>query len=147
MKKLWMVGALVVAFAGGFMLRGVVPGEPVAYAQAQGRVFELRTYTAVDAEKLAALARAVQESHAPAVREARDAEHRLLEAVDAPLSANTMIYVIAHKSREAAKQSWTAFRNDPEWTKVSTESEANGRILAKAPESVYLEATDYSPMK
>jgi hypothetical protein len=67
--------------------------------------------------------------------------------MDAPLADNTLVYIIAHKSREAAKESWSAFSKDPEWQKVSTESEANGRLLAKAPESVFLTAADYSPLK
>jgi hypothetical protein len=65
---------------------------------------------------------------------------------DAPLSQNTMIYLLAHPSREAATKSWTAFRNDPEWKKVASESQANGPLTAKI-ESVFLDPTDYSPMK
>jgi hypothetical protein len=59
---------------------------------------------------------------------------------------NTLIYIISHASRDAAKENWDAFRADPEWQKVAKESEANGKIVAKV-ESVYMEATDYSPMK
>ena len=58
---------------------------------------------------------------------------------------NTLIYVIKHKSRDAAKASWKAFIADPEWKKVAVESQKDGQILAKAPESVYMESTDYSP--
>jgi hypothetical protein len=61
-------------------------------------------------------------------------------------SENTMVYILAHKSREEAKKSWAAFSNDPEWQKVRAESEANGKLVEKM-ESVYLSATDYSPMK
>jgi hypothetical protein len=61
-------------------------------------------------------------------------------------SENTMVYILAHKSREEAKKSWAAFSNDPEWKKARAESEANGKLVEKA-ESVYLSATDYSPMK
>lgn len=64
---------------------------------------------------------------------------------DGPEAKNTLIYVIKHKSREAAKESWKAFIADPEWKKVAKESQVDGRILAKAPESIYMEATDYSP--
>lgn len=64
---------------------------------------------------------------------------------DEPTSQNTLIYVIKHASRAAAKKSWQAFLNDPDWQKVAKESQVDGQILAKAPESVYLEATDYSP--
>jgi hypothetical protein len=61
-------------------------------------------------------------------------------------SENTMVYILAHRSREEAKKSWAAFSNDPEWKKARAESEANGKLVEKA-ESVYLSATDYSPMK
>jgi hypothetical protein len=57
-----------------------------------------------------------------------------------------LIYVIAHKSRDAAKASWAAFQADPEWQKVANESQKNGKIVAKV-ESVFLDPTDYSPMK
>jgi hypothetical protein len=54
--------------------------------------------------------------------------------------------MLAHKSREAAKQSWKDFGNDPEWIKARTESEADGKLTEKI-ESVFLSATDYSPLK
>jgi len=57
-----------------------------------------------------------------------------------------LIYILAHKSREAAKKSWQDFQNDPEWKKARAESEANGKLVEKA-ESVFMAATDYSPMK
>ena len=67
-------------------------------------------------------------------------------AADAPKSQNTLIYVLRHESRDAAKKSWDAFRADPEWVKARTESEASGKIVEKA-ESVYMTATDFSRMK
>jgi heme-degrading monooxygenase HmoA len=57
---------------------------------------------------------------------------------------NTLVYVIKHESRDAAKASWQAFIADPAWKKVARESQLDGQILAKAPESVYMETTDYS---
>ena len=147
MKKFVMLGALAVAFAGGFMMRGVVPGEPVAHAQTAGRIFELRTYTAVDAGKLDALNRRFKD-HTVRLFEKHGMQNiGYWVPADTPLKDNTLIYILAHKSREAAKQSWSAFGKDPEWQKVAKESEANGRILAKAPESVFLNATDYSALK
>ena len=47
MKTMWSAAAIAAAFILGFLARGIVPGEPIAYAQS-GRVFELRTYTAPD---------------------------------------------------------------------------------------------------
>jgi hypothetical protein len=64
--------------------------------------------------------------------------------VDEKRSQNTLIYVIKHKSREAATESWKAFGSDPEWQKVAQESQIDGKILARRPESVFMEATDYS---
>jgi len=58
----------------------------------------------------------------------------------------TLIYILEHRSRDEAKKSWAAFSADPEWQKAKAASEANGRIVAKA-ESVFLTATDYSPIK
>lgn len=64
---------------------------------------------------------------------------------DPELSANTLIYVLKHKSREAAAESWKAFIGDPDWKKAFAASRKDGPLLAKAPESVYMELTDYSP--
>ena len=64
---------------------------------------------------------------------------------DEPDSADTLIYIIEHESRDAAKQSWKAFGSDPAWKKAAQESGV-GR-LAKRPESIYMTATDYSPIK
>jgi hypothetical protein len=59
---------------------------------------------------------------------------------------NTLVYILAHKSREEAKKSWAAFVSDPAWKKAQTESEANGKLVEKA-DVVFMSATDYSPLK
>jgi hypothetical protein len=59
---------------------------------------------------------------------------------------DTLIYLIAHKSRKAADQSWSEFRTDPEWKQVAKESEQNGKIVMHV-DSKYLTPTDYSPLK
>ena len=64
---------------------------------------------------------------------------------DEPKSANTLIYVIRHASRAAAAASWKAFLADPEWKRVAKQSQLDGRILAKRPDSVFMSETDYSP--
>jgi hypothetical protein len=58
---------------------------------------------------------------------------------------NTLIYIIRHPSRDAAKANWAAFGKDPEWQKVRAASEENGKLLTKAPESIYMTPTDFSP--
>jgi NIPSNAP len=60
---------------------------------------------------------------------------------------NTLIYVLLHDSQEAADKSWKDFVADPEWIKVRDASEADGKILARPPERVFMKITDYSPGK
>lgn len=57
---------------------------------------------------------------------------------------DTLIYIIAHKSADAAKASWTAFGSDPAWQAVYKDSIADGRLIKKL-DSVYMSKTDYSP--
>ena len=66
--------------------------------------------------------------------------------MDAPAKDNTLVYLLAHPSREEAKKNWAEFQADPEWQKVNTETQVNGRIVSKV-ESVFLEPADYSPLK
>ncbi len=61
--------------------------------------------------------------------------------VDTP---NTLVYIIAHNSKEAAETSWKAFVADPQWRTVYAESQANGPLVANI-ESVFMTTTDYSP--
>jgi hypothetical protein len=58
----------------------------------------------------------------------------------------TLVYIIAHKSREQAAKNWADFRNDPEWKKVAADSEANGKIVEKVI-SVYMDPADFSQIK
>lgn len=60
-------------------------------------------------------------------------------------SKHTLIYIIRHDSREAARKSWTGFGRDPEWHKARDASDVGG--LAKRPTSIYMKATDYSAMQ
>ena len=63
---------------------------------------------------------------------------------DEPQKSNTLIYVIAHPTREAATANWKAFGEDPEWQSVQKASEANGKIVEKV-DSTFMEMTDFSP--
>ena len=112
-------------------------------SQSHADVFELRTYT-------------TNEGKLPNLN-ARFRDHTVglfkkhgIESVgywvptDGKKAKNTLIYVIKHKSRKAAAASWKAFVADPEWKKVAKESQKDGKILAKRPESVYMNETKYS---
>jgi NIPSNAP protein len=141
-KHLLVYGVGVLA-AGVVVGRSIVPAT--VDAQGNARVFELRTYTAPEG-KLPELHKRFRDHTMRIFQKHGMTNIVYLSPQDAPLSQNTLVYLIAHSSREAAKQSWDAFRNDPEWKKVSAESQVNGPIVAKV-ESMFLDPTDYSPMK
>ena len=63
---------------------------------------------------------------------------------DEPLKGRTLVYILAHPSRNAATANWQAFRDDPEWQSVRDKSEANGKLVEKI-ESTFLVLTDFSP--
>jgi hypothetical protein len=107
-------------------------------------VFELRTYTTNEG-KLDDL-NARFRDHTVALFKKHGIESvGYWVPTDEKRSKNTLIYVIKHESRDAAKASWQAFISDPKWKKAAAESQKDGKILAKSPESVYLKSTDYSP--
>jgi hypothetical protein len=64
--------------------------------------------------------------------------------LDEPAKSNTLIYILAHPSREAAAANWKAFQDDPEWKSVRDKSEENGKIVEKV-DSTYMALTDFSP--
>jgi hypothetical protein len=63
---------------------------------------------------------------------------------DEPLKGKTLVYILAHPSREAATANWQAFRDDPEWQSVRDKSEASGKLVEKI-DSTFLVMTDFSP--
>jgi len=110
------------------------------------RCFEMRTYYAAPG-KLEALNKRFRD-HTCALFKKHGMENigYWIPTEKGKGAENTLVYIVAHKSREEAKKSWTAFIADPEWKKVHQESEANGKLVEKI-ESVFLGATDYSAIK
>jgi hypothetical protein len=137
-----------VMFAMGLMGGLALRSAPAAEAQAAGaaRVFEIRTYTTPDAAKLDAL-KARFRDHTITLFNRHDMKSiGYWTPEDAPLKDTTLIYILAHPSREAAKKNWDDFRKDPEWVKAKAASEVNGALTTKV-ESVFVDATDFSPLK
>ena len=139
-----VLGAILV-FGCGIALGTRMPPLGIAHAQSSQRVFEIRTYTAPEG-KLDALHARFRDHTLRIFQKHGMTSIVYFKPQDAPLSQNTLIYVLAHQSREAAKKSWAEFQADPEWQKVSAESQVNGRIVAKV-DSVFADPADYSPMK
>ena len=63
---------------------------------------------------------------------------------------DTLVYILAHKSKEAAAASFKAFRDDPAWiaARKASEEKAGGSLTTKdGVQSIFMKATDYSPTK
>jgi hypothetical protein len=145
LKNRWFVlaGTVTVFLAG--LLTGSLLQSGIAHAQASKHVFELRTYTAPDG-KLGDLHTRFRDHTIRIFNKHGMKSVIYLSPQDTPDSANTLIYVLEHPSREAAKKAWADFQADPEWVKVAADSQVNGRIVSKVV-SVFADPTDYSPMK
>ena len=114
-------------------------------AVSKDRVFEIRTYTA-EPGRLEALHSRFRDHTLDIFKKHGMTSIGYFAPMDEPLSKNTLIYILSFPSRDAAKKSWAEFAADPEWQKVSKESQVDGKMLTKV-DSVFAEATDYSPMK
>ena len=136
------LGATVLIAVG---LIGFAAGVSVGQEK-KARVYELRTYTVLPG-RLPALHRRFAE-HTMKLFEKHGMKNEMYwTPTDDARKDNTLIYFLAHESQEAADRSWKAFQADPEWIKVRDASEADGKILAKPPERVYMRLTEFSPSR
>jgi len=120
---------------------------PAIPALTGGHVFELRTYTCNEGKLDTLDARFRDHTMKLFVKHGMTNvlyTHPLDETKGA---GKTLVYFLAHASVDAAKKSFDTFRADPEWIKVRDASEANGKLLASPPASVFLTPTDFSALK
>jgi hypothetical protein len=136
-------GIAVLAFAAGSLFTARVYRTEQVRADAN-RVFELRVYHATPGKVPALQARF------------RDTVTKLfakhdMKAVgfwvpeDAPASDNTFIYILAHPSRDGAKEHWTSMQADPAF-KEMMKSEQTDKLVEKV-DSTYMDPSDFSPLK
>jgi hypothetical protein len=130
-----MGAAMMMSSASGFAAQ--------AAGDDTGVVYELRTYHTYEGKL------------EPLLKRFREQETKIFERLgmhgvgywtpdDEPLKGRTLIYMLRHKSREAAKESWAKFGKDPEWVKLKAESEANGAFVEKH-DITFMTLTDFSP--
>jgi uncharacterized protein YbaA (DUF1428 family) len=114
----------------------------------ESRVFELRTYTASPG-KLGALNARFRDHTVGLFRKHGMTQVGYWTPVKGQKGAdNTLIYILAHPSKDAADASFKAFRADPEWVAAKAASEKDGALTApNGVKSVFMTATDYSPTK
>src|SRR6188472_1251901 len=124
--------AILVIVAVVICVATILTGRPVQSVPPTGesktRIFEIRTYT-TEPGKLPDLLKRFRD-HTTALFE----KHGMTNIgywvpLDEPKSANTLVYILAHDSRDAAKKSWADFQGDADWKKVKEASEANGKIV------------------
>src|SRR5207247_6349759 len=137
--------ARAIAVVAPVFVSSFVAGNAVGAQSDSRRVYELRTYTAPEG-KLSEIDKRFRD-HTMRIFKKHGMENvGYWHPQDAPDSSSTLIYIVSHKNRDAAKKSWADFQADPEWQKVSTESQVNGRIVSKVV-SVFMDPTDYSALK
>ncbi len=138
------LAAVVVLAAAGYVLHvgTAAPADP-GDKKVDNRVFELRIYYA-NAGKMDAL-------HA----RFKNHTNKLLEKhgmtligfwTDEKEPQRKLIYLVAHKSKEAAEASWKAFQADPDWITARNASEKDGKLVEKV-DRVWMNPTDYSALK
>jgi hypothetical protein len=135
-------GITIVALVGCVLLARARDDKPAD----SGRVFELRTYTANPGRAEAMHKRFRDHTCELFKKHGMELVGFWTPRDDKDGKADKLVYILAFPSREAAKASWKAFSDDPEWKKVYAESHKDGVIVGKV-ESVYLDPTDYSPLK
>src|SRR5437588_11581407 len=110
-----------------------------------GRVFELRTYYAAPG-KMDALHARFRDHTCKLFKKHGMTIVGFWSPLEPKEAERKLIYLLAYPSKEAADKSWKGFRDDPGGNEARTASEKNGKLVEKV-ESVYLNPTDYSPMK
>ena len=114
-----------------------------ADAQTSTAVYELRIYHAYEG-KLAELLSRFRD-HTRHLFERHDMKNvAYWTPTDDSQKGNTLIYILAHPSRDAATANWKAFQDDPQWQAVRDKSEANGKLVEKV-DSTFMVLTDFSP--
>lgn len=145
MKTLFVALIFAVTTVASFAAEANTVGASPSIAK-DSRAFEMRTYYAAPGKLEALNARFRDHTCALFKKHGMEIVGFWIPMDKEQGAENKLVYILAHKSREAAKKSFADFGKDPEWQKARAESEANGKLVEKV-ESVFLSATDYSPLK
>lgn len=147
MKTLKTITAIITTAL--ILILGIQIGSQTKSAQAaqanNARIYELRTYTTNEGKLDDLHARFANHTNTIFVR------HNMTligywTPSEGETKDNTLIYLIGHESREAAKANWRAFSADPDWKKAYADSKHDGPLVKKV-ESTFLNPTDYSPLR
>jgi len=103
------------------------------------RCFELRTYTVQEGSSIDLLHSRFRDHTSALFRKHGMTIIGYWQPVAKP---NTLIYLLAYKDGMARDAAWAAFGADPEWVKTRTAMAVSVQV-----DSVFMSATDYSPLK
>ena len=139
-KFLLAASCLIAAGWLGYVAHDAQGGKNV-----DSRVFEMRTYYAAPGKMNALHARFRDHTNKLFVK------HGMTligywTPIDPKEAEVKLIYILAYPSKDAATKSWKDFQNDPDWKTAKAASEKDGKLVAKV-ESVFMNPTDYSPIK
>jgi hypothetical protein len=146
--RFWMLAAV----AAGSVLLGAAAGRTAVQAQRSPsiakdtRLFEMRTYYAAPGKLEELHARFRNHTNRLFVKHGMTLVGYWVPVPKEGETDNRLVYILAFPSREARDKSFAAFGADPEWQAARKASEENGKLVDKV-ESVFLNATDYSPIK
>jgi hypothetical protein len=144
MKKMG-VSAILLASLGMVGLAVHAPGADKGDKKVDNRVFEMRTYYAAPG-KMEALHARFRDHTCKLFQKHGMTLIGFWSPIDPKEAQNKMVYILAFPSKEAAEKSWKAFQDDPDWKAAKAASEKDGKLVDKV-ESVFLNPTDYSPVK
>ena len=151
MHKSLVIPAFLLGAVGGGFAVNTLPAHAAMTTPAtsprtsEDRVFEIRTYTVAPGQ-LPALNRRFRDNTVRIFSKHDMTSIGYWTPLDTARAETTLIYVLAHPSREAARKAWADFGADPEWKTVRAATEAEGLKVLKV-ESVFAAPTDYSPIK
>ena len=115
------------------------PFSPLLTPSNHGPYFEMRTYTVQEGSSIELLHARFREHTSSLFKKHGMQIVGYWQPVSKP---NVLVYMLAYKDNAARDASWAAFNTDPEWVKVRTEMNVRVQV-----ESVFMGATDYSPIK
>lgn len=115
------------------------PNLTIKNVDKQSRCFELRTYTVREGSSIDVLHSRFRDHTTALFRKHGMTIIGYWQPVAKP---DTLVYMLAYKDAAARDAAWAAFQADPEWVKVRTEMQVTVQV-----DSIFMSATDYSPMK
>jgi len=115
-----------------------LPGDVKNVAK-ESRCFELRMYTVAPGSSMDLLHARFRDHTTDLFKKHGMTIVGYWQPVTKP---DTLIYMLAYRDGAARDAAWAAFNTDPEWVKTRQEMQVNVKV-----ESVFMSATDYSPLK